>query len=39
MKKLTEKQKDKLINIIGILYIIISYILLSTWDFKQMMGG
>jgi hypothetical protein len=31
--------KDKLFNAIGILYIIISYILLSTWDFNQMMGG
>jgi len=39
MKKLTEKQKDKLINTIGIVYIIVTYILLSTWDFNQMMGG
>jgi len=31
--------KDKLFNIIGILYIIITYVLLSTWDFNQMMGG
>jgi len=31
--------KDKLFNIIGILYIVISYILLSTWDFINRYGG
>lgn len=31
--------KEKIFNTIGILYIIISYVLLSTWDFNQMMGG